>query len=103
MAAGPMIMRAMLEDIAPRLRRGAPVAVETVQTRLPEGRIAAGLAEIQKDYPELAVGSYPFYRENGNGVQLVVRGRNPEAVEAAAGAIEQMVRAEGGDPYRLPK
>jgi molybdenum cofactor synthesis domain-containing protein len=103
MAGVPMIMRAMLEDIAPRLRRGVPVAVQTVQTRLPEGRIAAGLAQIQKDNPELSVGSYPFYREDGNGVQLVVRGRDSTAVEAAAAAIEQMVRAEGGEAQRLPK
>src|SRR5262249_16018859 len=99
----PMIMRAMLEDIAPRLRRGAPVAVETVQTRLPEGRIAAGLARIQKDNPELAVGSYPFYREHGDGVQLVVPARDPAPVAGAAAAIEQMVGAGGGEPQRLPK
>jgi molybdenum cofactor synthesis domain-containing protein len=103
MAGVPMIMRAMLEDIAPRLRRGLPVAVETVQTRLPEGRLAAGLAQIQKDYPALAIGSYPFYREDGSGVQLVVRGRDPGAVEAAAAAIEMMVRAEGAEALRLAK
>jgi molybdenum cofactor synthesis domain-containing protein len=103
MAGVPMIMRAMLEDIAPRLRRGVLVVVETIQTRLPEGRIAAGLARIQMDNPDLAVGSYPFYREDGNGVQLVVRGRDRTAVEAAAAAIERMVRTEGGEAQRLPK
>jgi molybdenum cofactor synthesis domain-containing protein len=103
MAGVPMIMRAMLEEIAPRLRRGVAVAVETVQTRLPEGRLAAGLMAIQKEHPSLALGSYPFYREDGNGVQLVVRGRDPMAVEAAAAEIETMVRAEGGEATRLPK
>jgi molybdenum cofactor synthesis domain-containing protein len=103
MAGVPMIMKAMLEDIAPRLKRGVPVSVETVQTRLPEGRLAAGLAQVQKDFPGLAIGSYPFYREDGNGVQLVVRGRDPDAVDKAAAAIEAVVRSQGAEALRLPK
>jgi molybdopterin-biosynthesis enzyme MoeA-like protein len=96
-----MIMRAMLEDIAPRLKRGAPVCVATVQMRLPEGRIAANLAAIQAEHPALAIGSYPFYREDGSGVQVVVRGRDAGAVERAASAVEALVRNEGSEPQRV--
>jgi molybdenum cofactor synthesis domain-containing protein len=101
MAGVPMIMRAMLEDIAPRLKQGRRVETATVQTRLPEGRLAAGLARIQDEFPALTIGSYPFYREDGNGVQLVVRGREGEAVERAAQAIEAMVRGEGAEAIRI--
>jgi molybdenum cofactor synthesis domain-containing protein len=101
MAGVPMIMRAMLEDIAPRLKRGVPVTIATVQARLPEGRIAAGLAQIQAEHASLAIGSYPFYREDGSGVQLVVRGRDADAVEWAARAIEALVRNEGSEPTRI--
>jgi molybdenum cofactor synthesis domain-containing protein len=101
MAGVPMIMRAMLEDIAPSLKRGIQVEVATVQTRLPEGRIAAGLARVQAEHPGLAIGSYPFYREDGSGVQLVVRGRDAGAVRRAADAIETMIRNEGAEPTRL--
>ena len=101
MAGVPMIMRAMMEDIAPRLKRGAIVHAATVSARVPEGRIAEGLARIQKEFPELALGSYPFYREDGFGVQLVARGRDAEKVEAAAQAIEAMIRAEGAQPERV--
>ena len=101
MAGVPMIMRAMLEDIEPRLERGAPVHSATVQARIGEGRIAAGLQAIQKDFPELALGSYPYYREDGFGVQLVARGRDAAQVERAAQAIEALVRAEGAEPERV--
>jgi molybdopterin-biosynthesis enzyme MoeA-like protein len=101
MAGVPTIMRAMLEDIEPKLTRGAPVHSKTVQARLAEGRIAASLNEIQKNYPELAIGSYPYYREDGFGVQLVARGRNAEKVEAAAREIEDMIRREGVEPVRV--
>ncbi|HEX2590905.1 MAG TPA: molybdopterin-binding protein [Rhizomicrobium sp.] len=101
MAGVPMIMRAMMEEIAPRLKRGALVHVATVEGKIPEGRIAAALMAIQKDHPTVAVGSYPFYREDGAGAQFVTRGRDPEAVESAAKAIEAAITAEGIAAIRL--
>jgi molybdenum cofactor synthesis domain-containing protein len=95
MAGVPMVMRAMLEDIAPRLRRGALVHTATVEGKIPEGRIAAALMAIQKDHPTVAIGSYPFYREDGTGAQFVTRGRDKDAVETAAKAIEAAIVAEG--------
>ncbi len=101
MAGVPMIMRAMLEDIAPRLQRGAVVHSQTVQARIAEGKIAAGLQTIQKNFPDLALGSYPYYREDGFGVQLVARGRDAAQVEKAANAIESLIRDEGAEPQRI--
>jgi molybdenum cofactor synthesis domain-containing protein len=101
MAGVPMIMRAMLEDIAPRLKRGRIVHAAAVQARVGEGRIAEGLAQIQKDFPELAIGSYPFFREDGFGVQLVARGRDAEKVEEAARAIEALIHAQDVRPERV--
>jgi molybdenum cofactor synthesis domain-containing protein len=93
-------------SIAPGFRignveRGAVVHAITISTRLPEGRIAAALASIQGRFVNVAIGSYPFYREEGFGVQLVARGRDLAAVEGAADAIEAMLRAEGDIPERL--
>jgi molybdenum cofactor synthesis domain-containing protein len=101
MAGVPMIMRAMMEDIAPRLERGAVVHVATVEGKIPEGRIAAALMAIQKDHPTVSIGSYPFYREDGAGAQFVTRGRDIDAVEAAAKAIESAIAAEGIAPLRV--
>ncbi|SRR5665213_1005909 len=101
MAGVPMIMRAMLEEIAPRLARGAPVHSATVEARIAEGRIAASLARIQEGHKNVALGSYPFYREDGSGVQLVVRGSDEAEIAAVAGEIEAAVRAEGIEPARI--
>ena len=101
MAGVPMIFKAMLEDVAPRLTRGVQVITATISARIAEGRMAAALAATQSDHKSVAIGSYPFYREDGFGVQLVVRGRDGAAVEAAAQAIEAAVRAQGVEPERL--
>ena|SRR6202789_545097 len=101
MAGVPMIMRAMLEALAPRLTRGTIVHSATVEAKIPEGRIAAALARVQDAHPKVAVGSYPFYRQDGFGAQFVVRGRDAAEVEAAAGEIESAIKSEGIAPVRL--
>ncbi|MEI9990082.1 MAG: molybdopterin-binding protein [Rhizomicrobium sp.] len=101
MAGVPMIMRAMLDAIEPLLARGAVVHAATVQTKVPEGRLAAGLEAIQKAHKDVAIGSYPFYREDGSGVQLVARGRDADEVETAAREIETMLRDLGAEAFRV--
>jgi molybdenum cofactor synthesis domain-containing protein len=95
LAGVPMIMRAMLEDVGPRLAKGRVIVSRTISAHVGEGRIAAGLAQIQRENPLVAIGSYPFFAEAGPGVQLVTRGRDGEAVEKASAEIEAMLRGEG--------
>ncbi len=101
MAGVPMVMRAMMEEIVTRLPRGVIVTSITVSADLPEGTIAQGLSDIQKTYPQTAIGSYPWYRDGRFGSQLVARSRDAEAVEAAAQAIEAMVVQLGATPERV--
>ena len=63
MAGVPRIMQSMFEWLAPRLEGGAKIEMRAVHViGLPEGIIAEGLGEVQKRYPDLDLGSYPFYR-----------------------------------------
>jgi len=101
MAGVPMVMRAMMEEIVTRLPRGETVKSITVSADLPEGTIAQGLEDIQKAYPQTAIGSYPWYRDGRFGAQLVARSRDAQAVEAAAQAIEAMIVQLGATPERV--
>jgi len=101
MAGVPSVMRAMLEELAPRLRRGAVVHVSTIEAPMAEGSIAAALAAVQASHKTVSIGSYPFYRDTGPGTQLVVRGKVPAEVETAAAAVEAAVRSQGAEPVRL--
>jgi molybdenum cofactor synthesis domain-containing protein len=108
LAGVPKIMQAMLEDVVPRLARGMPVKSLNITVRLPEGRIAQALAEIQLRHPALSIGSYPFFTMGGSmaemrasvGTTLVVRGRDEADVEAAGIEIEAMIRSFGAVPER---
>jgi len=96
LAGVPAIARAMLEALAPTLPEGPRVHAAAITANIAEGRVAEGLAAIQKAHPETLIGSYPFHTEDGGtGVQLVVRGRDGAAVKAASVAIEAHLRALG--------
>jgi len=98
MAGVPKIMTAMLEDVAPRLRTGAVVHARTLRvTGVGEGAVASTLSEAARASRDLSVGSYPFGAgtEGEIGTNLVVRGRDATAVEAAVAALAERLTAEG--------
>lgn len=104
LAGVPAVMRAMLEAIAPDLPQGQRVQSVTLEANIPEGEIAPGLARLQKAHPDVAIGSYPFYREGTErpfGAQMVLRGRDGDAVARAAAALEQMLQSLGAAPQRV--
>jgi len=104
MAGVPMVMRAMLEALAPGLPRGAAVHSITLEAAIPEGRIAPGLAAIAREHKDVSIGSYPFYREGSAqpyGAQLVTRSRDAHAVERAVVALEAMLQGLGVAPQRI--
>jgi len=85
MAGVPRIMRAMFEALAPTLAGGRPIISRSVHAHLVfEGQIADGLTAIQGRYPELDLGSYPYYWQKSGGVALVAKGTDAAMVEQAA-------------------
>ncbi|MCE9521055.1 MAG: competence/damage-inducible protein A [Alphaproteobacteria bacterium] len=98
MAGIPAVMQAMLEDVRPRLVAAAPLGSCTVSVYLGEGTIAAGLAALQKQFPDMPLGSYPFAKDGKFGTSLVARGSDPERLALVEDALKAMVRAAGGEP-----
>ena len=87
MAGVPRIFAAMLEWLLPQLDAGAPMISETIRADLVESQIAGPLGEVAKAYPMLSLGSYPFYEDGHHGANLVIRGRDPEALQKAVSEV----------------
>jgi molybdenum cofactor synthesis domain-containing protein len=83
MAGVPKVMQAMMDEIAPSLSRGAPVQSRSVNFQGGEGDVAKPLGEIQKRYPAVAIGSYPFETPMGFATNLVLRSRDADALSQA--------------------
>ena len=99
MAGVPRIMQAMLGNLLPKLAGGPPIVQRAVHARgLAEGALAEGLAAIQARYPALDLGSYPYYRMDGNGVALVAKGADGAAAEAAIAEATTLIASLGKTP-----
>ncbi len=84
LAGVPQIMRGMMDDVGPRLRTGKVVIARTVRVEgIGESVMAAPLEALAKAHRTLSMGSYPFFGPDGFGANLVIRGREAEAVETA--------------------
>ena len=99
MAGVPRVMQSMFEWLAPRLQGGPKIQSRAVHALgLPEGVIAEGLGAIQAKYPQIDLGSYPFYRPSGNGVALVAKGTDVAAAEAAIAEVTALISGFGKVP-----
>jgi len=94
MAGVPVIMRAMLESIAPTLQGGRRVQSVTIPSRVGEGNIGGPLAELQRRFPDVKMGSYPRMGDGSVLTELVLRSSDAVRLAGAAQAVRDMVAAE---------
>ncbi|MFZ5668946.1 MAG: competence/damage-inducible protein A [Pseudomonadota bacterium] len=96
LAGVPAIMRGMLEDVGPRLKGGAVTISRTLRVDgSGEGVIAAPLEAVARAHPDLSLGSYPFFSNEGYGSNLVIRGRDPDEVSSTVAELAAALRAVG--------
>ncbi|RUT33068.1 competence/damage-inducible protein A [Arsenicitalea aurantiaca] len=93
MAGVPIIMKAMLEAIAPTLRTGRKVHSITVKAGVGEGAVGDALGEIQSRYPEVRLGSYPQMGGDRPTTELVLRATDEALLAEAAREVRAMVAA----------
>ncbi|PCI37210.1 MAG: competence/damage-inducible protein A [Rhodospirillaceae bacterium] len=98
-AGVPSIARAMFDSVRQSLKGGAPLVVQTVSTiGLSEGMIGEDLRILQDQHPNVDIGSYPFLKMGGFGVNLVVRGEDKDAVVGACADLKTLIEKAGGTP-----
>jgi molybdenum cofactor synthesis domain-containing protein len=98
LAGVPAVMQAMLDFAVKTMDTGVAMLVETIAAgSLPEGRYGDALGQIAATHPNVAIGSYPSFKDGRFNNQIVVRGKDGEAVAAARRAVEAMVAELSGD------
>ena len=98
MAGVPAIMQNMMDNVVTRLEGGARMIAASIDAAgLPEGAYAAGLGALAKLHPDVSIGSYPSFTPEGFRNQIVVRGKEPGAVETARAAVVEMLAGLQGD------
>ena len=102
LAGVPRIMQAMIDGLQGRMAGGRQMHAVSITCALPESILAPGLGEIQSDYPDVSIGSYPHFAAARSasrfGVSIVLRGLETEDVEAASERVRDLMRSLGGTP-----
>jgi molybdenum cofactor synthesis domain-containing protein len=98
LAGVPDIMRAMFEGAKHRITGGLPMRSRTVSCVLPEGDLAQDLGALQDRYPDIEIGSYPYFRRGRFGVSVVLRATDAEPLTGALEALCDLIRRLGGEP-----
>ncbi|MBT8456101.1 MAG: competence/damage-inducible protein A [Rhodobacteraceae bacterium] len=95
MAGVPAIFKAMVASVLPTITGGAPIVSRTLRLTRAEGEIAGPLGELAQAHSDLSFGSYPFIQDGVLGSNIVVRGGNAAAVEAAIAALAALFPDNG--------
>lgn len=90
MAGVPSIFQAMVAGVLAGLTGGAPLLSRSLRVERGEGDIAGPFAALAAEYPDLAMGSYPFNQAGRFGTNLVLRGTDPRRLEAAMARLEAL-------------
>lgn len=98
LAGVPSVMQAMLDGAVREMRTGAVMQVESIEANaLPEGLYGDALGRIAGENPAVSIGSYPSFKDGRFMNQIVVRGKEAAAVQAAKAAVEAMLVAIRGE------
>jgi molybdenum cofactor synthesis domain-containing protein len=95
MAGVPQIMHVMLEAATRFLKTGKKMLSAALDLHRPEGEIAGVFGDLQKRYPDVPMGSYPFYRDGKPGTQLVLRSTDAARLAEAETELKLQLAARG--------
>lgn len=92
MAGVPKIMQAMVDYVVAAISGGALLMSQTVFCTVYESEIAEDLERLQHKYPEVDIGSYPYYTPNGSGINVVLRAINERQLIDAVEDVQRIVQ-----------
>jgi molybdenum cofactor synthesis domain-containing protein len=100
LAGVPGIAEAMMDTIITTLKHGPAIYSIAVSGQVAESHLADDLRTIAALFPEIDIGSYPWFRLGKFGTVLVARGTDQKAVEKAAQAVTTLIEKHGVKPER---
>jgi len=97
MAGIPQVMQSMLLDIEKRLDGGHKMYNEAIHVFEGESVFSDILAEIDKEYAHVSLGSYPFYQGRKYGATFVLRSQDTDELGAAMKLLKQKITENGSE------
>ncbi len=94
----PEIMEKMLIEVLKTIKKGAPKKIITINTNLFESTLALFLENLQKEFSECSIGSYPYFgfKNKTAGLNIVVSSWTMDSLEIIKTKIVNEIKNIGG-------
>ena len=77
----PPILKSMVDGLRGKIISGKKILSETISVQTVESEIAKSLEEVQKQFENVEIGSYPFFRLGKIGVSIVIRSTEKKQID----------------------
>jgi len=91
LAGIPKIMQGMLEGMYDYLEKGDVVHSRSFDIFVGESFFAEKLKDIQQEFQNISIGSYPFSRDGKYGATIVLRSIDDYALDGCEILIEKLI------------
>ena len=88
----PSILKSMLGGLNNKIIGGSEILSKTLSLRTVESEISIPLEKVQKNFKDLEIGSYPFFKQGKIGVSLVMRSKKSKLIEKCKKQIMKFVK-----------
>ena len=77
----PSILKSMVDGLNDRIIGGKKILSETISVQTVESEIAKSLEDVQNQFENVEIGSYPFFRLGKIGVSIVIRSTEKKQID----------------------
>ena len=88
----PSILKSMVDGIKNKIKGGKKILSETISVNTVESEIAKPLEDVQNNFSNVEIGSYPFFRSGKVGVSIVMRSTEKKQIEDCAKQIQNFIQ-----------
>ena len=88
----PSILKSMVDGLKNRIKGGKKILSETISVNTVESEIAKPLEDVQNNFSNVEIGSYPFFRLGKVGVSIVMRSTEKNQIKDCAKQIQNFIQ-----------
>ena len=88
----PSILRSMVGDLENKIKGGKKILSKTISLNTVESEIAKSLEDVQNNFSNVEIGSYPFFRSGKVGVSIVMRSTEKNLIKDCTKQIQNFIQ-----------
>ena len=88
----PSILKSMAEELKNKIIGGKKILSKTINVSTVESEIADPLEDVQNNFSNVEIGSYPFFRSGKIGISLVIRSTEKNQIKDCTKQIKSFIR-----------